>query len=299
MAGALDEVARRLGRVTPRPLLRQMLAGALGELKVSLCMHRVSDARRSTDFQPELTMPAAELDALVELLRASRPGAGRWLTVTFDDGYADAAEYIDSRASRFPDVDFIFFLCPEKTERAAGFRWDLAEQGGMAMEAFHDALDVERENARPELSALAQRAEYRLATVAECQALVAKHLNVALGNHTNSHFQQTRLTAEQAAREYDRSQEIFHRHFGPVQHFAFPFGSPGREFTQTHVDLLRARGDFLIWSTERRPYAPAEQTPRAVLPRFPVRGNESASQVAAWIALRALVHRARGTRFHF
>ena len=300
MTSALDSWIRRTGRFAPRPVLRQALASGLGALEVSLCLHRVGTSRRSTDFQPELTIPPAELDALIELLRDSRPRSHtRWLTVTFDDGYADAASYLESRAGRFPDVGFIFFVCPEKTERAAGFRWDLVEQGASTMADFHETLEVETENARPELTALAALPPYRLATVAECQALVARHPNVLLGNHTNAHFKQTLLTLEQAAREYDRSSETFRRLFGPEQHFAFPFGTPGHEFSQAHVDLLRARGDFLIWSTERRPSAADERKPRAVLPRFPIRGDWSARELALWILARAVLFRTRGTRFRF
>ena len=31
------------------------------------------------------------------------------------------------RAPRWPEVEWLYFVCPQKTERRVGFRWDLAE----------------------------------------------------------------------------------------------------------------------------------------------------------------------------
>ena len=102
-------------------------------------------------------MPAPELDTLIELLLTSRPGAGRdWLRLSFDDGYRDAGDYIRTRAPRFPQVQFDFFICPEKTEARAGFRWDLVEQSNLEKTLLATPADVESENLRPELRALAE-----------------------------------------------------------------------------------------------------------------------------------------------
>jgi peptidoglycan/xylan/chitin deacetylase (PgdA/CDA1 family) len=266
-------------------------------------MHRVSEQRRPTDAQPYLTIAPQELDALIELMLSARPdGEQGWLTVTFDDGYEDALEYVRSRAERFPKVEFLFFVCPEKSKERVGFRWDLEEEKAKAAQAealrVLDSLDVTAENRRPELRGLSDRSEYKLADLEALKAL-KDHENVDLGNHTNCHFKQTHLSEEQARTEYERSKQIFDRLFGEQRHFAFPFGTPGHEFDASHVRLLREQGRFLIWSTERRPYKPNERHEGAVLPRFPVNGTWSHRSIAAWIAARSLIYRLRGTKHRF
>lgn len=75
--------------------------------------------------------------------------------------------------------------------------------------------------------------------------------------------------------------------FGVQNHFAFPFGTPEFEFNARHVEALRRSHDWVIWSTERRPYAAAERRPGAVLPRMPVNCRWTYKQIALWIALLA------------
>ncbi len=296
-----DDLSTGLGQALPSPVLRTLLAQVLGEQSVSLCLHRVSSRRRPTDTQPALTIDPDELDALIDLLLSSRPKSrARWLAVTFDDGYEDAALYVASRAERFPAVEFLLFVCPEKIDTGIGFRWDLGEErqrSGRTREA-EVALDVASENLRPELKALSASPDFRLASLELLQA-VQRLDNVKIGNHTNCHFKQTALTPEQADLEYQRSGQTFARLFGPQQHFAFPFGTPQWEFDERHVALLRARGDFLIWTTEARPYRTEERKPGAVLPRFPVNGALGHRQLAGWIAARSALARVRGPRHEY
>jgi hypothetical protein len=294
----MSSLSRTLGGRLPGSVLRLLAARALAGLKAALCLHRVTLTRRPNEAQPALTLPIAELDALLELLVSARPEDERWLTVTFDDGYEDAAEYLRTRASKFPSVDFIFFICPEKTERGVGFRWDLVEQGKAAFAEIHKALDIRGENRRQELMLLSSLPEYRLASVEDCEELAALP-NVTLGNHTNCHFQQTALVAADAQAEYETSLRDFGRLFGPQRHFAFPFGTPGKEFDASHVERLRELGRFLIWSTEPRPYGAAEVTPGAVLPRFPIDGTWTHKELVFWVAFRALRYRLRGSPHQF
>ncbi|MHB8878031.1 MAG: polysaccharide deacetylase family protein [Myxococcaceae bacterium] len=295
-----DNVVGRAGRFAPSFVLRPLLKAVVGRRAIALCLHRVSEERRPSDFQPELTIDPLELDRLIGLLLSAGREAAGWLTVTFDDGYEDAARYVKTRAARFPGVEFLVFVCPEKSERRAGFRWDLVETRALAgaplavaKEAFDLPLDVEGENGRDELLALGGTAAFRLADLGLLNELRALP-NVALGNHTNCHFKQTELTPAQSALEYQRSRADFERLFGLQRQFAFPFGTPRHEFDGGHVAQLRAQGPFLIWTTEPRPYRPSERRPGAVLPRFPVRGHWGHRGIAAWIAARALISRLRG-----
>lgn len=257
---------------------------------------------RPTDWQPGLNMPPDELDSLMELLLSSRPGrADGWLTVSFDDGYQDSAEYIRTRAPRFPDVEFIFFVCPEKLERRVGFRWDLAEEAMIAGQpadrasALCDAPVVAGvENTRQELTALAALPQYRLATVAETLELTQLP-NVKLGNHTNLHVSANKHPDALIREDYRSSSETFARLFGRQTQFAFPFGTPAHHFAPRHVAMLRELGDFTIWTTEARPYLPHERA-QGLVPRFPVNGSKTARELAGWIAARSLDFRVRGRK---
>lgn len=289
-----DELAGLAGRWLPRPALEALLAGALQGLGVSLCMHRIAARPRPTDWQQGLSMPAPELDELIELLLAARPAR---LSVTFDDGYRDAAGYIRARAPRFPQVDFVFFICPEKTELRAGFRWDLFEQS-QRPESMSAPADVANENHRPELRALGELDDYALSTIDELRAL-ATIPNVQLGNHTSLHLSSAKSEDAVVKADFERSTAAFTRLFGAPPHFAFPFGTPRHHFEQRHVDWLRALGPFPIWTTEARPYRMEELGPGAVLPRFPVDGGRDARSLAGWIGARALAFRARGTRHRY
>ena len=265
-------------------------------------MHRVAARPRGSDWQKGLSMPAHELDELIELLLTAGPAR---LSVTFDDGYRDAAGYLRSRAPRFPSVDFTNFICPEKVEARAGFRWDLVEESLKRQEPRDAALallraptDVAKENSRPELRALTGIEDYALSTVDELKELTATP-NVRLGNHTSLHLSSTNSPDDVVKADFERSTATFTRLFGAPTQFAFPFGTPRFHFQQRHVDWLRALGDFPIWTTEARPYRLVEFGTRAVLPRFPVDGSKDATTLAGWIAVRSLDFRARGTKHHF
>jgi peptidoglycan/xylan/chitin deacetylase (PgdA/CDA1 family) len=288
------------GRWLPGPALKALLAGALHGLGVSLCMHRIAARPRATDWQRGLSMPAPELDELIELLREARPAR---LSVTFDDGYREVADWLRSRAPRFPDVEFVFFVCPEKLEQRAGFRWDLVEESfkageDRAQELLTGPADVLQENARPDLRALADVEDYALSSLEELLELRALP-NVRLGNHTSLHLSSSNSPDEVVKADFERSTAAFTRLFGAPEQFAFPFGTPHHHFQQRHVDWLRALGEFPNWTTEARPYRLEELGPGAVLPRFPVDGRKAAKELAGWIAARALHFRARGTRHQF
>jgi hypothetical protein len=291
----------QIGRFLPAAALRLLLRVTLGGRSQALCLHRVGDTSWLTarELAP-VTIAADRLDHLIDLLLASRPSAGSsWLTVTFDDGYDDAAAYVASRAPRYPNVEFIFFVCPEKTDRGVGFRWDAVDAAvragrdpGQASDTVESPSDVLLENEREELCGLGRRSQYRLADVDTIRAL-GRLPNVALGDHTNGHFWPRSLTDEQASLEYSRSSEVFTRLFGPPAHFAFPFGTPDFDIEPRHIRIAGAFGSRLLWSTEGRPYHRAERQHGAVLPRFPVDGTMDHRQIATLIAARAAISRLR------
>ena len=253
----------RLGayRLVDDDRLHTLVRHSLDGLDLALCLHRVGD--RPHDW---LSIGSRELDALIELLRAARGAstAGH-LTVTFDDGYDDAAEYVATRAPRYPDIEWLFFICPKPAEERGSFSWDAPRARGC-----------------------------ELATLEHLRGL-ARLPNVSLGNHTNSHQRPNDLSDAELDFEYRKSVDDFERLFGEQQHFAFPFGSPGLQFSHRHVAKMRELRPSVIWSTERRPYLAAECRPGAVLPRFAINGNWTHRQTAVWISMLALKFRCLGS----
>lgn len=287
--GGVDGLAYRAGDALPAVARHALLKRAVKGLHVTLCLHRVADRPRATDWQPALCMNGRSISELTSALL----DAEAQLTVTFDDGYRDAAEWIAANAPRFPQAQFIFFVCPEKAEQRAGFRWDLVEQRGvqLADELMWKVPDVATENSRDDLKKLSGE----LSTIDELKQL-SKLPNVKLGNHTNLHLSSARFPDEVVREDFKRSTAAFERLFGKQEHFAFPFGTPGHHFSQKHVDWLRELGTFTIWTTESRPHRASESE---VLPRFPVDGRQDPSALATWIAARSADFRVRGSKFRF
>lgn len=300
-----DDTARAMGQALPRGVLEATVGASLAGLGVSLCLHRVGP-ERTTNWQRGLSIDAAALDELVELLLKRRPGtSANWLSLSFDDGYRDAADYIRSRAPRFPAVEFFFFVCPRKLDQRAGFRWDAIERRIGSGTPRDEALRLndaphsnDTENTRAELAGLADKAPFELVTPDEVREL-ARLPNVRLGNHSNLHASPVTLPDDEAARDYRESRADFERLFGPQRDFAFPFGTPHHHFRQRHVEMLRALGSFTIWTTESRPYRLGERRPGAVLPRFPINGERTPKELAGWIAARSMAYRLAGTKHRF
>lgn len=295
MAIAFDQIIVAVGDMIPLTLAARAVSATVGDARLALCMHRVGEYDGSR-VRADVTCPADTLDAIVTALLDTRSAKREpWLTVTFDDGYLDAVEYVRSRAPRFPSVEWIVFVCPEKAELGAGFRWDVP---GASAGAARGAMNPDTENHCPQLRAAGQASDTRVATTMELRRLLAIP-NAALGNHTNTHALQVRLSSVQADAEYARSIADFERLFGPQRHFAYPFGTPQHEVTEQHVRLLWTHGDFDVWTTEPRPYTSAERARGAPLPRYSPSGRWSASGVMLWIAAHALRRRLRPRRATF
>lgn len=251
--------------------LSTVLKVSLSDLRVAVCLHRVGrpPATCADPTQRQLYIEAEQLDALVDLLRCTRrPGDGKWLTISFDDGYDDAVQYVLSRAPIYPDIEWLCFVCPTLCEQRLAFPWEPKDTPCQlaSLEALREAHGLP---------------------------------NVWLGNHTNRHHVQTALTPREVEQEYADAFADFARLFGAQAHFAFPFGSPEDTFDRSHVKVLRRLGAGLIWSTERRPYTALERRPSAVLPRFAIDCSWSLERNALWIAMLALKYRTSGSRFRY
>jgi hypothetical protein len=256
-----------------------------GDAGVGLALHRVHvGRRRHGELMPWLSIAAQELDDLVEVLTSTRPRtAGAPLTVSFDDGYLDAVDYVRSRAARRGDVEWLVNVCPEKILHRVGFRWDAYERlGGQrtlaAMRRFVERVGhIDVENQRAELRGLADHSDFALATREMCVEL-RRMPNVHLGDHSNVHLPAKDLGEDDLRREARRSRSLFEELFGEVEHYALPFGTRGRHWTERERAVLAEEHDTLLWSTEPRPYAPADRTRGAMLPRFSIVGTWTLQQ---------------------
>src|ERR1039457_4942658 len=112
-------------RVIPDRVLALLLSSALKGAELHLCLHRVGKPDPADTLGADCFIEASTLDDLIRVLRGNgkAPNATRFV-VSFDDGYADAVGYVTSRHPSFPDVSWVFFICPAKIRDRTGFDWD-------------------------------------------------------------------------------------------------------------------------------------------------------------------------------
>lgn len=296
-----SRLVRTLSKL-PASTLASLFWRVAGERNLALCLHRVhDDERREGEMQPWLSIDARTLDALVDALASERHGRAGRLTLTFDDGYRDACRYIESRAPRYPDVEFLFFVCTEKIVQRRGFRWDSYElrresASWTALQrhllAYMAPLE---EGSVAELAGLADHPLFALATVEECERL-RRFPNVRLGNHSDHHLCMSSLSLDELRLEVRRSVETFCAVFGATTDFAFPFGTPGLHFEPVHARVVAEETGCVLWSTEPRPFASGERTPGSVVPRVPVLGTWTMTELLAGLVTTALKARTRRPR---
>jgi hypothetical protein len=252
-----------------------------------LCLHRVGYS--SSREVVETSITPEKLDALLELLTGgSFVSRAKRIVASFDDGYADAVDYVLSRYERFPTVDWMFFVCPAKTRDRVGFRWDAADPDAEKSMP----LSVEQENRRASLKALGDAPSHRLATVEELKR-VASLPRVTLGNHTNCHFALSMIPIEEARREFAQSKSDFDAIFGPSEHFAFPHGVPGKHFNSEHEELAFSCGYRYLYTTMPRPVRHLRGSRGQQISRFAVFGTWPVKKVALLIALISIRERFR------
>lgn len=273
-----------VARVLPQSWLQRLVARSTTNLGVAICAHRVGGADADEILQLDSFLEAEELDRLIDAF-ARVPTR---LTITFDDGYDDARQYVAERAPKNPDVTFLLMLCPEKTVDRRGFAWDqwMVEDRGTDpaefVDTWRDELEAGLKDGRS-VAGLADEDPYTLATVQACLD-VAELSNVELGNHTDRHVAPAWLGDGEFADELERSNEKFAETFGEPRHLALPFGCEPYvldEHLETAVTLTH--GD--VWTIENAPFSEDD----SVKPRFGwSSGALSANAMALYIALQCI-----------
>lgn len=248
LQGILSLLKLQIAQSIPLSVYRPMLRRAFGDNMVALCLHRVAEQHRRTDPYPANTFVEGQLLELLDLLYGQ---LGSRLIITFDDGYLDAIEFVETHSARYPKAEFILFLCPEKLVSKRGYRWDLVElrdQPKSQLAHIHSNLDIRTENQRLDLEEVYRDSRFSLASVKRI-VQVGRLANVSLGNHSNCHFNFAKLSQKDWQLELHNSFNLFEQHFGKTEHFAFPFGTPVSQFLPEQARFIEECYGVKVWST--------------------------------------------------
>lgn len=319
MRRLINLFATVLAAFCPPGVIARIYRLSLGTRHLTMCLHRVCDVRRPTDPYPANTIERDKLIRILALVGDFHQKGPSRLTLSFDDGYTDAIDFVKTHAPRHPYLGWIVFICPIKLEKRLGFRWDrfeIAQHGETdpAMMILKKQLDARtfpqlapgenlylhiNMNPDPELDArdpslriFPDCEPFRLTTLADLGEL-AGIPGVRLGNHSNSHMRFSHMSPERALAEIKTSLEDMQRLLGPFEDFAIPFGTPARDYQIEHIELLRRSGIRRIWTTYSAPYEAQELVEGAVLPRFVIIGTWSYQRILLYMALTSLYYRLR------
>ena len=216
-----DSIKSLLGHVG-----RWSLGGSPAKRVVVLCYHSVHPSKpfasaSPADFGRHLDWLAAhcEVVPLDRILDAARSPEGRArpvVALTFDDGYADNYE----------------------------FAFPLLQSRGLTATFFVTAGLLERDaDVVARLQALRRCPYEDVRPLDWAQTREMHAAGMAIGAHTYSHPNLAVLTRTRAREELRRSKQILEDRLGtPVPAMAYPFGKPGRHFTEETVGLVEEAG---------------------------------------------------------
>lgn len=262
----------------PKVIWKYLIKWVSFEKDVALCLHRVAvDNRRQSDPYPPATIEENKLIQLLDFLENIYKDSKNSFFVTFDDGYLDGVQFTKKFASKYPNGIFILFICPEKIQLQAGFRWDLYEEKQLNASVkltkyLNENLDIESENNRSELKEIYQNPKFQLASVEDIK-IAANQPNVHIGNHSNCHFNFCNLPNGIWQKEISNSFDNINRVFGKTDYFAFPFGTPKTQFLDEQADYIQEKFKVSVWSTE--PGFISRENPKLVKRRFAISGDQS------------------------
>lgn len=265
------------------------------------------------------------LDEVHEIL-AQRRKAVRFVSFTFDDGYADTytlaypvfkkldAPFAVYVATDFPDHRAIMWPYLLEDLIVAGdrvrFNWqdrefDYVTETETQKEAAFDTIRkmILRADRAGVLSLLKGIFEargtdifqysQRLSLTWDQIRVMSEDPLVTIGAHTVSHCALNKLSAEEARFEIQESRRIIEAHIGRrVEHFCYPFGSRG-EAGAREAAMVRDEGFRTATTTRVANIFEDHAQELTCLPRIPVRGSrEDLSYVDAFLTgfIPALTH---------
>ena len=77
----------------------------------------------------------------------------------------------------------------------------------------------------------------------------SRHPYTFYGNHTHTHLVSSLITNEELLNDVRKNSELLKEYPNYIDYFAFPFGQPGRTFTQDQVQLLLDSGIKKVFSS--------------------------------------------------
>lgn len=191
-----------------------------GKRVVVLCYHSVHPDKEFSSVTPELfkihlqwlkehcqPVPLSQALAVVQNGQEGKP----FVSITFDDGYADNYEYAFPLLQEY-DIPATFFVTV-----------GLLEGDPAVVERFQTLRGACFEDIRP---------------LTWEQVREMQRAGMEIGSHTWSHPNLARLGRAEARKELQRSKEVLEQRLGEaVSLLAYPFGKPQRHFTTETVEL--------------------------------------------------------------
>ena len=251
---SINSVSRTLSTRQIERALQKSLGGA----SLAICLHRITDSNEETTKSP-LTITTKTLEKILHSLNHVSQGHGAGeILVTFDDGYSETLEFIENKKHLFPNLSWIYFICPQKCARNENYVWD--------------------------------REETTISSLEKCLEASQKY-SFKIGNHTNTHRAISTLSDKEIENEINDSIEILERYKIPHRDFAFPFGYPGVHFTDKQTKIIKRiylnHGiNAKTWSTEPYPFNNTNE--KESIPRIPILGTETASSSLSKILMQSI-----------
>ncbi len=203
----------------------------------------------------------------------------RPVLVTFDDGYRSVFELARPSLLRHK-VPAAMFICSEPVRRQRLFWFDAVARarGAAAVADLRDQPDGEWRRAAAEDDAPASAAP-AIAPMTEAQVRQLADEGFAIGVHTASHARLAGLSATAQREELASCRTALESWTGrPINSVAYPFGSPGTDYSDETVAIADALG-FTAGFTTRGDFArPSE--PDLERSRFVVLAAVTAAELA-------------------
>lgn len=220
--------------------------------------HVLDDERRGFDQHLTYMRRFGEFISLDDAVDALQdPGGidGRYFCVSFDDGFKNCATnatpiLVDHGCPA------AFFIPTDYIGRELTGDWDVVQRFFARAQKYGVLMDF--------------------LSWDDCRAMVAAGMTI--GSHTCSHVRLTDLEPDELQRQLCLSKAIIEKELGTVcDHFACPWGSPGRDFEpDRHVECLREVGYRSLLTTQRGPNLSGASP-------FAIRREETRAAEGTWV----------------
>ena len=228
------------------------LPNTCGPRRVVLCYHSVHPSLPYASVRPEIfashlawLAAKCEVVPLDRILERRPSGARPAVALTFDDGYADNHAQVAPLLEQF-GLPATFFITTGLIDR---------------VDAVIQRFAIQRACAPDTLASL------NWAEIADLRGR-----GFAIGAHTHTHPVLAELDDARARDELVRAKDLLEHRLGfPVTTLAYPYGKPGRHYTERTVALAASAGFAHAVGVSFRG---VEATDRALeLPRFFIAGD--------------------------